>query len=157
MALNIDIGLDEQARSQVSESLARLLADTFTLYLKTHNYHWNVTGPHFAALHAMFEQQYQELWLAADELAERMRALGHMAPGSYADFSELTQIAEADGIPSAMDMVADLAHGNEAVARVAVAAFEVSDRVGDQATADLTVNRQQVHEKTAWMLRSMLE
>ena len=157
MNTGVDIGLSEESRQQVADSLSHLLADTFTLYLKTHNYHWNVTGPHFAALHALFEQQYQELWLAADELAERIRTLGHEAPGSYRQFAELTQVPEADGVPKAMAMVADLAAANETVGRAAGAAFHVADADGDQATADIATQRQQVHEKSAWMLRSMLE
>ena len=157
MRTGVDIGLSEESRAQVADSLAHLLADTFTLYLKTHNYHWNVTGPHFAALHALFEQQYQELWLAADELAERVRTLGHEAPGSYRQFAALTQIEEATGAPKAMEMVAELAAANEIVGRAAGATFQVADSAGDQATADLATQRQQVHEKAAWMLRSMLE
>jgi starvation-inducible DNA-binding protein len=157
MPIAVNIGLTEAERERVAEAMSVLLADSYTLYLKTHNYHWNVTGPHFAALHTMFETQYQELWLAADEIAERIRSVGFPSPGSYRQFGELTAIAEAEGVPAAMAMVEHLAHDNEQVARSAGAAFDVADEVGDQATADLAVQRQQVHEKNAWMLRSMLE
>ncbi len=152
----IDIGIPEAARVQIASELGRLLADTYTLYLKTHNYHWNVTGPMFNTLHLMFEVQYNELWLAIDLLAERIRSLGEFAPGSYAQFAELSSIAEADGVPTANEMLADLVAGHEAVARTARAVFGVAERASDQPTADLITQRLQVHEKTAWMLRSML-
>ena len=157
MSVEINIGLTEAERKGVSDAFTILLADTFTLYLKTHNYHWNVTGPHFSSLHAMFEQQYQELWLASDELAERIRSLGFPSPGSYAQFGALSNLAEADGVPNAMEMVARLAADNEIVAREAGKAVQVADAVGDNASADMATQRQQVHEKAAWMLRSMLE
>jgi starvation-inducible DNA-binding protein len=152
----IDIGIPDADRKEIAGELARVTADTYTLYLKTHNYHWNVTGPLFNTLHLMFEVQYNELWVAVDLLAERIRSLGEFAPGTYAQFTELTSIADAEGVPSAEGMLADLVAGHEAVARSARAAFEVADRVGDQPTADLLTQRLQVHEKTAWMLRSML-
>ena len=150
-----DLGIPTAEREAIVAGLSRLLADTYTLYLKTHNYHWNVTGPMFNTLHLMFETQYTELWTAVDLVAERMRSLGEFAPGSYAQFAELTSIAEADGVPSADDMVRDLVKGHEAVARTARAAFAVADEANDQPTADLLTQRLEVHEKTAWMLRSM--
>ncbi len=152
----IDIGIPEAARVEIASELGRLLADTYTLYLKTHNYHWNVTGPMFNTLHLMFEVQYNELWLAIDLLAERIRSLGEFAPGSYAQFAALSSIAEAEGVPSANEMLVDLVAGHEAVARTARAVFGVADGASDQPTADLITQRLQVHEKTAWMLRSML-
>jgi starvation-inducible DNA-binding protein len=152
----IDIGIPEADRLAVAEQLGKVLADTYTLYLKTHNYHWNVTGPMFNTLHLMFEVQYNELWVAVDLIAERIRSLGEFAPGSYAQFAELTSLAEADGIPDATAMLADLVAGHEAVARTARTAFAAADAAGDQPTADLLTQRLQVHEKTAWMLRSML-
>ncbi|MCA8921312.1 MAG: DNA starvation/stationary phase protection protein [Planctomycetes bacterium] len=133
-----------------------MLADSYTLYLKTHNFHWNVTGPQFQALHAMFMTHYTELALAVDELAERIRALGIYAPGSYAQFSELTSIREETGVPSSDDMVRQLVQGHEAVVRTARGALPAAQEAGDEATVDLLVGRMQVHEKTAWMLRSML-
>ena len=154
--MTIDIGIPEAQRVAIADELAKVLADTYTLYLKTHNYHWNVTGPMFNTLHLMFETQYTELWAADDLIAERIRSLGEFAPGSYAQFAELTSIAEADGIPTAEDMVRDLVKGHEAVARTARAAFAVADDANDQPTADLLTQRLEVHEKTAWMLRSMV-
>jgi len=154
--MTIDIGIPEAQRVAIADELAKVLADTYTLYLKTHNYHWNVTGPMFNTLHLMFETQYTELWAAVDLIAERIRSLGEFAPGSYAQFAELTSIAEADGIPTAEDMVRDLVKGHEAVARTARAAFAVADDANDQPTADLLTQRLEVHEKTAWMLRSMV-
>ena len=155
-APTIDIGISESDRLAVAGELSRVLADTYTLYLKTHNYHWNVTGPMFNTLHLMFEEQYNELWVAIDLLAERIRSLGAYAPGSYGQFAQLTSIAEADGVPTAEGMLADLVAGHEAVARTARSAFAIADGAGDQSTADLLTQRLQVHEKTAWMLRSML-
>jgi starvation-inducible DNA-binding protein len=152
----IDIGIPDADRSAIADELGRVLADTYTLYLKTHNYHWNVTGPMFNTLHLMFEEQYNELWMAVDLIAERIRSLGEFAPGSSTDFAELTSISEADGVPGAEQMIADLVAGHEAVARTARSGFEVADGAGDQATADLLTARLQTHEKTAWMLRSML-
>ena len=155
-APSIDIGIPDAERRAIAGELAHVLADTYTLYLKTHNYHWNVTGPLFNTLHLMFEEQYNELWTAVDLLAERMRSLGEFAPGTYTQFAELTSIAEADGVPSAEQMLADLVAGHEAVARTARRAFKVADEADDEATSDLLTQRMQVHEKTAWMLRSML-
>ncbi|MDJ0770685.1 MAG: Dps family protein [Ilumatobacter sp.] len=152
----IDIGIPESDRLTIATELGRVLADTYTLYLKTHNYHWNVTGPMFNTLHLMFEEQYNELWVAVDLIAERIRSLGEFAPGSYAQFADLTSIAEADGVPTAEQMLADLVAGHEAVARTARTAFAAAEGAGDQSTADLLTQRLQIHEKTAWMLRSML-
>jgi starvation-inducible DNA-binding protein len=153
----IEIGIEAKDRKAVAEGLAKLLADSYTLYLKTHNFHWNVTGPMFNTLHLMFEQQYTELALAVDLVAERIRALGHPAPGSYAQFSRLTSIAEETGALPAEDMVRQLVEGQEAVARTARQSFPVAERAGDQVTMDLLTQRLQVHEKNAWMLRSLLE
>jgi starvation-inducible DNA-binding protein len=155
--MKIDIGIGEKDRKQIAEGLSRVLADTYTLYLKTHNFHWNVTGPQFNTLHTMFEAQYNELALAVDLIAERIRALGHVAPGSYKAYSKLSTIAEADGVPSAEDMVRQLVEGHEAVAKTARKVFRSAAKADDQPTADLLTERLQVHEKTAWMLRSMLE
>lgn len=154
--MDIDIGIAEADRTAVAAGLSRLLADTYTLYLKTHGYHWNVTGPHFNALHAMFEVEYRELWTATDEIAERIRALGVNAPGSGRAFADLASVSEADGAPDAMTMVGDLAKGHERVAKTAREAFEAADRAGDQPTMDLLTQRMQASEKTAWMLRSVL-
>ncbi len=153
---NIDIGIDAQERKTIAAGLSRLLADSYTLYLKTHNYHWNVTGPQFSTLHAMFEQQYTELALAVDEIAERIRALGIAAPGSYREFVELAAVKEAAGGESAEEMIRELLTGQETVVRTARAAFPAADEAADEPTADLLTQRMQVHEKNAWMLRSML-
>ncbi len=153
---NIDIGIDPQERKTIAAGLSRLLADSYTLYLKTHNYHWNVTGPQFSTLHAMFEQQYTELALAVDEIAERIRALGIAAPGSYREFVELAAVKEAAGGESAEEMIRELLTGQETVVRTARAAFPAADEAADEPTADLLTQRMQVHEKNAWMLRSML-
>jgi starvation-inducible DNA-binding protein len=152
----IDIGIPEGTRKELAEGLSRVLADTYTLYLKTHNYHWNVTGPLFNTLHLMFETQYNELWTAVDLIAERIRSLGEFAPGSYAQFGRLTSISEAEGVPSANEMIADLVKGHESVARTAREIFPTVESANDQPTADLLTQRLQAHEKTAWMLRSML-
>ena len=143
-------------KKAIADGLAALLADTYTLYLKTHNYHWNVTGPMFQTLHLMFEQQYNELALAVDLIAERIRALGEPAPGSYAQFGKLTSVKEAAGVPKATAMIKDLLESNEIVSRTASTAFPAAEKAGDQATIDLLTQRLQVHEKTAWMLRSLL-
>ena len=153
----IDIGISENDRLELAKGLSKVLADTFTLYLKTHNFHWNVTGPMFQTLHLMFETQYNELWMATDLIAERIRALGHPAPASYADFSKLTAIAEAQGVPLARDMIQQLVGGHEAVAKTARAMFSLVEKTNDEATADLLTQRMQIHEKTAWMLRSLLQ
>ena len=152
----IDIGIDAADRVAISAALSRAMADTYTLYLKTHNYHWNVTGPMFNTLHLMFEEQYNEMWIAVDLLAERIRALGMPAPGSYHQFAELTSIVEADGVPSAEEMLADLVDGHQTVARSTRKVVSLANDAGDESTADLVTQRLQIHEKTAWMLRSML-
>jgi starvation-inducible DNA-binding protein len=153
----IDIGIEPKQREEIAFGLSRVLADTYTLYLKTHNFHWNVTGPMFQTLHVMFETQYTELALAVDLVAERIRALGVPAPGSYRQFVELSAIKEDDGVPKALDMVRLLVEGHETVARTARAVFKAAEGASDQPTCDLLTQRMQVHEKTAWMLRSLLE
>jgi starvation-inducible DNA-binding protein len=155
--MNVDIGIPQAQRAEIVQGLNRLLADTYTLYLKTHNFHWNVTGPHFNSLHAMFMTQYTELWAAVDLVAERIRSLGARAPGSYREFGALTSIAEVEGAPGAMEMVRQLVEGHEAVCRTARSVFPVAEAGNDEATLDLLTQRLQVHEKTAWMLRSLLE
>ncbi|HYL90394.1 MAG TPA: Dps family protein [Burkholderiales bacterium] len=152
----IDIGIKEADRAKIAQGLARLLADTYTLYLKTHNFHWNVTGPMFQTLHLMFETQYNELALAVDLIAERIRALGHPAPGTYGAFSKLTSIREPKGVPAAEDMIRELVAGQEAVVKTARSVFPLVDKVNDEPSADLLTQRMQVHERTAWMLRSLL-
>lgn len=156
-ARSIDIGIPEPQRAEIAIGLSRLLADTYTLYLKTHNYHWNVTGPMFNTLHMMFEEQYNELALAVDAIAERIRALGHRAPGSYGEYMELTSIEEETGTPDATTMVAKLVKSQEAVIRTARGLIPLADAAHDETTADLLTQRLQVHEKTAWMLRSLLD
>ena len=155
--MEINLGISEQDRKEIVEGLSRLLADTYTLYLKTHNFHWNVTGPMFQTLHLMFEQQYSELALAVDLIAERIRALGSPAPGTYAEFSRLSSIKEAAGVPKAQDMIRQLMEGQESVVRTARSIFPVISNAHDEPTADLLTQRMQVHEKNAWMLRSLLE
>lgn len=152
----INIGIEEKDRQAIVEGLARLLADSYTLYLKTHNFHWNVTGPMFNSLHQMFETQYTELAAAVDEIAERIRALGHKAPGSYREYADLTSIKEAVGEFTAKDMISALAQDQETVARTARQIIPVVAGANDEPTADLLTQRMQIHEKTAWMLRSML-
>ena len=154
---SIDIGIEAGARAEIASGVSRVLADSYSLYLKTHNFHWNVTGPMFNTLHAMFEEQYTELATAVDELAERIRALGERAPGSYSEYQQLTSIPEEVGSPEATVMIRQLVEGHEAVARTAREAFTLADQAHDEPTADLLTQRMQVHEKTAWMLRSMLE
>ena len=156
MAVAIDIGIADKERKKIADGLSRLLADTYTLYLKTHNYHWNVEGPMFQTLHTMFETQYTELALAVDLIAERIRALGHYAPGSYAQYAKLSSIKEVTGVPGAQDMIKDLVKGNEAVSKTARELFPVVEKSADEPTADLLTQRMQIHEKTAWMLRSLL-
>jgi len=153
----MNIGIKEADRKKIADGLAHLLADTYTLYLKTHNYHWNVTGPMFNSLHLMFEAQYTELATAVDEIAERIRALGFPAPGSYHEFSELSSINEERGSPNAIEMITQLATDQEAIVRTARSIFPVVEEATDEPTADLLTGRMQIHEKTAWMLRSMLE
>jgi starvation-inducible DNA-binding protein len=155
--MKIDIGIDAASREEIAGGLSRVLADTYTLYLKSHNFHWNVTGPMFQTLHLMFEQHYSELALAVDELAERIRALGFPAPGTYRQFAELASIKEDAGVPAATDMIRLLVAGHETVARTAREVFKVAEAANDQPTLDLLTQRMQVHEKTAWMLRSLLE
>ncbi|BCL38666.1 Dps family protein [Nostoc sp. MS1] len=154
---NVNIGIDEGNRAKIAEGLSRLLADTYTLYLKTHNFHWNVTGPMFQTLHLMFETQYTELALAVDLIAERIRSLGYPAPGTYSEYAKLSSIAETPGVPKAHEMIRLLVEGQEAVVRTARSIFPVVDEANDEPTADLLTQRMQVHEKTAWMLRSLLE
>ena len=153
----IDIGIKDKDRAKIADGLARVLADTYSLYLKTHNFHWNVEGPMFNTLHLMFMEQYTELWNALDAIAERIRSLGYPAPGTNSDFARLTSIDETPGVPAAMDMVRLLVSGHEAVARTARAVFPSVDKAGDESTADLLTQRLQVHDKTAWMLRSLLK
>ncbi len=156
MAINIGISADD--RGAIAEGLSRLLADTYTLYLTTHNFHWNVTGPMFNTLHQMFMVQYTELWNAVDPVAERIRSLGHHAPGSYAAFSALASVPDVPNTPpKALEMVRILVDGHEAVARTARGIFPAADKAGDEPTADLLTQRLAVHEQTAWMLRSLLE
>jgi starvation-inducible DNA-binding protein len=156
-SLTIDIGISAKHREKISQGLSRLLGDTFTLYLQTHNFHWNVEGPMFNTLHAMFMTQYSELWNALDAIAERIRSLGHPAQGTYKAFASLSSIDEVDGVPDAMEMVRVLVKGHEAVSRTARAVFPAAEKARDESTADLLTQRLQVHEKTAWMLRSLLK
>jgi starvation-inducible DNA-binding protein len=155
--MKIDIGIPEAERLAIAQGLSRLLADTYTLYLKTHNFHWNVTGPMFQTLHLMFETQYNELALAVDLIAERIRSLGAPAPGTYKQYSQLSSIKEEEGVPKAQDMIRLLVEGQEAVVRTARSLYPVVESASDEATADLLTQRIQLHEKTAWMLRSLLE
>jgi starvation-inducible DNA-binding protein len=157
MVSQVSIGIEDTKRQEIAEGLSRLLADTYTLYLKTHNFHWNVTGPMFQTLHLMFETQYTELALAVDLIAERIRALGYPAPGTYSEYAKLSSIAETPGVPKAHDMIKLLVEGQEAVVRTARSLFPIVDAASDEPTADLLTQRMQVHEKTAWMLRSLLE
>ena len=149
-------GLTTKDRKTIANKISLLLADTYTLYLKTHNFHWNVTGPMFSTLHQMFEEQYTELALAVDEIAERIRALGEPAPGSYALFAKLSSIEEADGVPTARQMIKQLADDQDTVVRIARETVEITSAAGDEVSTDLLIQRMQVHEKTAWMLRAML-
>ena len=156
-ATRIDIGINDRDRKKIAEGLSRLLADSYTLYLKTHNFHWNVTGPMFQTLHVMFMGQYTEIWNALDMIAERIRSLGYPAPGSYKQFVALSSIPEEEGVPKARDMIRQLVAGQEAVTRTAREVFKVVEKANDQPTADLLTQRMEVHEKNAWMLRSLLE
>ena len=153
----IDIGIPEADRQAIAEGVSRVLADTYTLYLKTHNFHWNVTGPMFNTLHLMFMEQYTELWNALDVIAERIRALGLPAPFGAATYSTLSSIPETEGIPPALAMVRELVEGHESVARTIRSVFAIAAEAHDEPTADLLTQRLQIHEKTAWMLRSLLE
>jgi starvation-inducible DNA-binding protein len=155
--IKIDIGLTEKSRAKIAAGLSGLLADSYTLYLMTHNFHWNVKGPMFNSLHQMFMTQYTEQWAALDQIAERIRALGYPAPGTYAQFAKLATIKEVEGVPQALDMVRHLVAAQEATARTARKLLPVVDEADDQPTADLLTQRLDVHEKTAWMLRSLLE
>jgi starvation-inducible DNA-binding protein len=155
--MKIDIGISDREREKIADGLANLLADTYTLYLQTHSFHWNVTGPMFQTLHLMFETQYNELALAVDLIAERIRALGHPAPGSYTEYAKRTSIREIPGTPSAHDMIKTLVEGQEAVVRTARKVFPVCEKSQDQVSMDLLTQRMQIHEKTAWMLRALLE
>ena len=154
--MELNIGINAEDRQQIADGLSKLLADSYSLYLKTHNYHWNVEGPLFNTLHLMFEQHYTELATAVDEIAERIRALGVKAPGSYAAFSELTRVGEGGGNETAEEMIRELVKGQETVARTAREAFKAAEAAHDEPTADLLTQRMQIHEKNAWMLRSML-
>lgn len=156
-APRIDIGIADADRAEIAKGLSRVLADTYTLYLQTHNFHWNVEGAMFNTLHLMFMDQYTELWNALDLVAERIRALGFPAPATYAQFAKLASIREVDGVPVALDMVRTLVIGHEAVARTVRAVFPTAERGSDESTVDLLTQRLQVHEKTAWMLRSLLK
>lgn len=157
MSTQINIGIDEKHREEIAKGLSRLLADTYTLYLKTHNFHWNVTGPMFQTLHTMFETEYTALAVAVDEIAERIRALGYRAPGSYAEYMKLSSVKESLGDLKAEDMIRELVIGQETVVRTARSIFPIVDEAHDQPTADLLTRRMNDHEKTAWMLRSLLE
>ncbi len=154
--MKVNIGIEEAARKNIADGLIRVLADSYTLYLKTHNFHWNVTGPQFTSLHTLFEEHYTELASAVDEIAERIRALGFPAPGSYACYSKLTNIADETGVPSANAMIEQLVSGHETIIQTARSLFPLVDEAQDEVTADLLTQRLQVHEKTAWMLRSLL-
>jgi len=156
-AVRINIGISDKDREDIGAELAKVLADSYTLYLMTHNFHWNVKGPLFNTLHLMFMTQYSEEWTALDNIAERMRALGVHAPGTYREFSKLSSIDEPEGVPEALEMVRLLVKGNEAVSKTARAAFQKADEANDQPTADLLTQRMDIHEKNAWMLRSLLE
>jgi starvation-inducible DNA-binding protein len=157
LAQKIDIGINEKDRKAIAKGLSGLLADSYSLYLMTHNFHWNVTGPMFNTLHTMFMAQYTEQWAALDLIAERIRALGEPAPGTYKEFLKLTSIQEVSGIPKAMDMVRYLVKAQEATAKTARKLFPLVEKANDQPTADLLTQRLDIHEKTAWMLRSILE
>lgn len=156
-AAAIDIGISAADRAKIAQGLSKLLADSYTLYLMTHNFHWNVTGPMFNTLHTMFMAQYTEQWNALDIIAERIRALGHPAPGTYKEFVKLASIKEVAGVPKATEMIRLLVDAQEATARTARELFPVVDQANDQPTADVLTQRLEVHEKTAWMLRSLLE
>jgi starvation-inducible DNA-binding protein len=154
--IEVNIGIEEGDRKAIAEGLSHLLADTYTLYLKTHYFHWNVTGPMFQSLHQLFETQYTELAIAVDDVAERIRTLGYPAPGSYSEYAELSSIQETRGVPKAEDMIRLLVEANEAVVRTARATFPAVEKASDESTADLLTERMRIHEKAAWMLRSFL-
>ena len=155
--MKIDIGINEKDRKQVAHGLSQLLADTYSLYLKTHSFHWNVEGPMFQTLHVMFMTQYTELWNALDVVAERIRSLGHYAPGTYAELTKLTSIKESKSVPKALKMVEEAVQGHEAIIRTIRTVFELAEAAKDQTTMDVLTQRLDVHEKTAWMLRSLLK
>lgn len=157
MNMQVNIGISEDNRQEIAKGLEKVLADSYTLYIKTHNFHWNVTGPMFQALHLLFETQYLELAQAVDTIAERIRALGYYAPGSYKQFSELTTIKEETGHPKATQMIEQLTIGQETIIRTCRELFSIADEAGDESTADLLTQRMEAHEKSAWMLRSLLE
>jgi len=154
--MNIDIGINDQHRIKISDALKRLLADSYTLYLQSHNFHWNVTGTQFRELHLMFEEQYDELAIAVDDIAERIRTLGEVAPGTYKAFSQLSTIEEVDGVPKANDMVSLLTRGHEQVVKTCREVLALAQEGDDESSASLVSDRMRVHEKSAWMLRSML-
>ena len=154
---SVNIGISSADRAKIAKGLSKFLADSYTLYLQTHNFHWNVTGPMFNTLHTMFMTQYTEQWAALDLIAERIRALGHPAPGTYAEYAKLASVKEVSGVPKAMEMVRLLVDAQEATARIARGLFPIVEKANDQPTADLLTQRLDVHEKTAWMLRSLLE
>lgn len=154
--MELNIGIAKTERKQIADHLSKLLADSYILYLKTHNFHWNVEGPMFNTLHAMFMEQYTELWNALDLIAERIRAIGHYAPASYKQFVKMTSIEETEEVPKAQDMVRQLLQGHEAIARTARESFHAAEKGNDEVTMDLLTQRMQIHEKTAWMLRSLL-
>lgn len=156
-APSINIGISAKDRKKIADGLSELLADSYALYLMTHNFHWNVTGPDFNSLHAMFMEQYTEQWTAIDEIAERIRSVGHPAPGTTRAFNKLASIKEVEGVPSAQEMVKHLVIAQEAAARTARNVFTFTEAANDQPTADLLTQRMDVHEKTAWMLRSLLQ
>ena len=155
--MNIDIGISTEDRAKIVDSLSHVLADSYMLYLKTHNFHWNVTGPMFQTLHVMFQEQYTELWNALDDIAERIRALGHYAPGTYQRDAELSTFKEEANVPGAQEMIRQLVEGQESVARTARAAFRIADAADDQPSAGMLATRMEIHEKNAWMLRAFLE
>lgn len=155
--MEMKIGIEEKDRNEIVDELAKTLADTYTLYLETHRYHWNVEGPMFQTLHDMFEVQYRDMWDAIDDLAERIRTLGHYAPGTYKQFAELSSVEVNDDVPEALTMVENLVRGHETVIRTARKALKRADAAGDEGTVDLLTERLKTHEKTAWMLRSLLE
>lgn len=155
MPTDINIGINKSDRTEIADGLKKLLADSYTLYLQTHNFHWNVTGPQFRELHLMFEEQYNELWTAVDEIAERIRTLGFPAPGTYAEFSRLSSVEEVEGVPSAKDMVAILTAGHERVVQTARQVLKTAQEADDESSASLVSDRMRVHEKTAWMLRAI--
>jgi starvation-inducible DNA-binding protein len=155
--MQVNIGIEEGTRAEIAAGLSRLLADTYTLYIKTHYFHWNVTGPMFQTLHLMFETQYTELAMAVDLIAERIRALGFPAPGSYTEYAKLSSIPETTSVPKAEEMIKLLVEGQEAVCRTARSIFPIAEKASDEPTADLLTQRLQLHEKTAWMLRSLLD